>query len=52
MEEYNHVTMLYFMKTIERTVITLIGDDNKIISDHVLTLKVIKSKNPFELAAM
>jgi hypothetical protein len=40
------------MKTVERTVIALIGDENEIISDDALTQKVMKNKNPFQVAVM
>eukprot|EP00804_Cyclotella_cryptica_P013696 CCRYP_016138-RA/>CCRYP_016138-RA protein AED:0.23 eAED:0.26 QI:0/0/0/1/0/0/2/0/855 len=52
MEEHNHLTTLYYMKTIERTVIALIGDENEMISDDALKRVVIKNKNPFQLSAM
>ncbi|KAL7475270.1 hypothetical protein ACHAW6_001191, partial [Cyclotella cf. meneghiniana] len=49
-EERNHLTALYYLRTVERTVIALIGEGNKVMSDDELTRNVIENKNPYQLA--
>ena len=51
-EEHDHLTTLYYLRTVERTVMALIGEENEIISDDELTRNVIENKNPYQLAVM
>eukprot|EP00804_Cyclotella_cryptica_P019507 CCRYP_006660-RA/>CCRYP_006660-RA protein AED:0.11 eAED:0.11 QI:0/0/0/1/1/0.5/2/0/852 len=49
-EEHNHLTTLYYLKIVERTVITFIGGESRIISDEELTRIVKENKNPYQLS--
>jgi hypothetical protein len=48
-EEHGHRTSLYYMKTFDRTISRLIGDESQTLSDEQLTRYVIENKNPHQL---
>eukprot|EP00804_Cyclotella_cryptica_P022585 CCRYP_009474-RA/>CCRYP_009474-RA protein AED:0.24 eAED:0.24 QI:567/1/1/1/0.66/0.75/4/82/613 len=51
-EQHEHHTTIYYMKTFERTISILIGDEDQALSDNQWIQQVIENNNPYQLVVV